>query len=343
LKEVKGYNFRDVTTSPITGKYENYFRNNKSQIKVPSSNINLNSKRVKKVIRNICDLTKMGHNSLGNKKFNQDNFFIHYNFIEPNNMYFGVCDGHGILGHLVSSFIKDNLPFLLERCIKRRSKTKKINNNILKNINRIIEDVFQEINYKICNQQTYDSNFSGSTCCSVIYLQEKLITANVGDSRVVLGRLEGDKWASHNLSRDHKPIEPDEKIRILSKGGRVQQYKDENGEFLGPLRVWLQNQDIPGLAMSRSFGDQVASSVGVISIPEIKEYYFSKNDKFIIIASDGLWEFIDSDECVNMVKDFYINNDIKGASEFLLKESTSRWLNHNDSVDDITLILIFLE
>lgn len=46
--------------------------------------------------------------------------------------------------------------------------------------------------------------------------------------------------------------------------------------------------------MSRSLGDQVAASVGVSSIPEIFEYQLTVNDKFIILASDGVWEFIDN-------------------------------------------------
>lgn len=41
---------------------------------------------------------------------------------------------------------------------------------------------------------------------------------------------------------------------------------------MGPARVWLKNQDIPGLAMSRSIGDSVAGSVGVIADPEILEF-----------------------------------------------------------------------
>lgn len=50
-------------------------------------------------------------------------------------------------------------------------------------------------------------------------------------------------------------------------GGRIEPYRDENNEFIGPERIWLKTQDIPGLAMSRSFGDRVAASVGCISTP----------------------------------------------------------------------------
>ena len=37
----------------------------------------------------------------------------------------------------------------------------------------------------------------------------------------------------------------------------------------GPARVWLADQNIPGLAMSRSLCDEVAKQAGVISEPEI--------------------------------------------------------------------------
>jgi serine/threonine protein phosphatase PrpC len=65
---------------------------------------------------------------------------------------------------------------------------------------------------------------------------------------------------------------------------------------MGPQRVWIKDEEVPGLAMSRSFGDKVAASVGVICIPEIKEYKYNKGDSFFILASDGLWEFIDNNE-----------------------------------------------
>jgi serine/threonine protein phosphatase PrpC len=50
--------------------------------------------------------------------------------------------------------------------------------------------------------------------------------------------------------------------------------------------------------MSRSFGDRVAASVGVIAEPEIFEYKFQEDDKFMIVASDGVWEFIESPEVI---------------------------------------------
>ena len=85
------------------------------------------------------------------------------------------------------------------------------------------------------------------------------------------------------------------------------------------------------------------SKVGVSCEPEIKQFFLGKEDKFIIIGTDGLWEYISSEECVNIVKDFFLKNDIQGAGNLLLKEASKRWIVEQDVVDDITIILIFLE
>ena len=135
------------------------------------------------------------------------------------------------------------------------------------NVHNIIEDVFIDTNYKLSNCDVIDTVFSGSTCVSLIYTPEKVICANVGDSRAVLGRCINGEWVSHNLSRDHKPSDKDEFTRINKRGGRVEPLKEDDGEFVGPMRVWLKEDDIPGLAMSRSFGDRVAASVGVLAEP----------------------------------------------------------------------------
>jgi len=127
------------------------------------------------------------------------------------------------------------------------------------------------------------------------------------------------------LNRDHKGDEPDEEARIVRSGGRVQPYRDVNGNQLGPLRVWHLREDVPGLAMTRSFGDQSAAAVGVISTPEIIEMNFVAGDQFIVIASDGVWEFISNEEVAAIVMPHYLKNSAEKAAEALIKESIKRW------------------
>ena len=100
--------------------------------------------------------------------------------------------------------------------------------------------------------------------------------------------------------------------RIIASGGKVEAYRDNFGNFVGPERVWKKEGDVPGFAMSRSFGDEVAHNVGVIVNPEIDDYHLLNEDKFIILASDGIWEFI-----------------------------SKRWIMEEEVIDDITIILAF--
>jgi serine/threonine protein phosphatase PrpC len=99
----------------------------------------------------------------------------------------------------------------------------------------------------------------------------KLFIANVGDSRAILIKKNEDNpknFSVQALTRDHKPCDSDEGKRIIEAGGRVDSYRDNEGKKIGPERVWLLDEDIPGLAMSRAFGDAVACEVGVNAIPE---------------------------------------------------------------------------
>lgn len=101
-----------------------------------------------------------------------------------------------------------------------------------------------------------------------------------------------------------------ERERIINEGGRIDAFKDpENeGQTIGPQRVWLREEEYPGLAMSRSLGDKVAHSVGVSSHPETLEFTIGIDDKFVVIASDGLWEFMTNEEVSRIVEPFYEEN-----------------------------------
>jgi len=114
----------------------------------------------------------------------------------------------------------------------------------------------------------------------------------VGDSRAIIASVNDGILVAEPLSRDHKPDDELEAARIYAANGRIDSYHDMHGNSLGPLRVWLKEQDIPGLAMTRSFGDATAARVGVNAIPEIKEFTLNKDHKFAVIASDGVWEFM---------------------------------------------------
>ena len=304
-----------------------------------TSNGNISSEFKGKKIKCIHDISKTGLSG-DEKKVNQDRDFIFHNFVSGfDNIFMGVCDGHGFFGHEISEFIKENLPMDLNRIIK--SKKLDLNKD---DLSKVLIETFKMENESLKRFKQIDSDLSGTTCVSVIYTPQKLIIANLGDSRCVLGTQVKNEWKYINLSRDHKPDIKEEADRIKKKGGRIRPMIDEDGNFVGPMRVYMKDKDMPGLAMTRSFGDNFASIAGTICEPEIKEHILVPEDKFIILASDGLFEFINSEEVGNIVKSYYEKNDIVGCCEYLYKESYRKWLcEEEDTVDDITIILVFFE
>ena len=93
--------------------------------------------------------------------------------------------------------------------------------------------------------------------------------------------------------------------------------------------------------MSRSIGDYVASSLGVISEPIFIEETIDKDTKFIVIGSDGIWEFLTNKKVVHIVLPFYEKNDPDGACKALIKEATEWWNKEDIVVDDITAVVVF--
>ena len=303
---------------------------------------NENIKQEKEILT-IEKLCKKGYSGDEIDMPNQDNYFIYRNFNNnSNNIYIGVCDGHGPFGHEISSFLVTNLPLVLGNYF-RIFNIKDISTQNNENLLSIITTSFQQVNKNLSLEKDIDSSLSGSTCNSLIYTPKKVFCANIGDSRCIIGKFDGKNWKSKSLSTDHKPELEKEKERIIKNGGIINQIKDKKGEFIGPLRVWVKEKDFPGLAISRSFGDDIAHQIGVNCEPEIIEYNLNEEDKFIILASDGIWQFISNQECVNIVKDYYIKENYKGALKHLYKESCKRWLDEEDSIDDITLIIIFFK
>jgi serine/threonine protein phosphatase PrpC len=95
--------------------------------------------------------------------------------------------------------------------------------------------------------------------------------------------------------------------------------------------------------MSRSFGDLEAEKIGVISEPKIVEFNCERIDvKFIVVATDGIWEFLSNEKVMNIILPYYNCDDVKGANRKLVEIAKKFWeVNNKMGVDDITSIIIF--
>jgi serine/threonine protein phosphatase PrpC len=289
-------------------------------------------------IKNLAYMSQAGKGEDGFTKVNQDSYLVIQDLYKLGDFnIFGVLDGHGMNGHLVSQFVVKYFNSYLK-------KNKKL--NILENLDdvyaalkknnyEIIRKAFNKAESEISKSEI-DANFSGTTCVLLFQIGEKLLTANVGDSRAII--VKGKEAIP--LSIDQKPNDENEMKRIIKNGGEVSQY-EEDGFASGPFRVWKKGQMYPGIAMSRSIGDLLASTLGVIPEPEVREERLDNKTKFIVICSDGVWEFLDNKAVKDLVMPFYEKNDPEGACKKLINESTKWWNEEDVVVDDITVIVIF--
>ena len=290
-----------------------------------------------------------GRDDDGKKKINQDTYVLEKNINGVINFnIFGVLDGHGVNGHYASNFTKK---YLLERIknhplIKHLQTPNEIYKQLTMNGYQIIAKIFVDADTQIAKEK-FNVEMSGTTCVIVIQLGERLICANAGDSRAILVYEEKNTFNLSNtkifmLSYDCKPEIPLEKKRIEANGGVVSQIIDEeDGEPYGSFRVWVKGETYPGIAISRSIGDMDAKKVGVIPNPQIIEYKLTPQSKYMIICSDGIWEYLSNEEVMEFAKNFYIKKDALGLCKGLTKKSTELWLKDDVVVDDITCVAVF--
>lgn len=266
-------------------------------------------------------------------KVNQDRGCVVYAIGgNPRVNFFAVMDGHGEFGHKVSEFIKVELPIALAEET---------------NICEDPEGAIFRATQKMCERlaaidDQINCSFSGSTLVYGVMIDRSILyVANIGDSRCVLCTKKGSSYKAVSLSEDQKPDNPVEKRRIIEAGGRVEPLPGPADEDLGPMRVWLAEIDVPGLAMSRSIGDDIAKSVGVSSIPEIMKHKIAPEDEFFLFASDGVWEFMTNQEAVDLAVKY--KNNPKEAGYHLVKEAISRWKREEEVVDDTTCVFLSLK
>jgi len=173
-----------------------------------------------------------------------------------------------------------------------------------------------------------DYLLSGTCAVGVIIFPELLITINLGDSRAVLGNIEvADGKASSKMaieiSTDHKPFRESEKERILKAGGKIERQKSPfDDKEVGPLRVWKNEEEGPGIAITRSLGDCLAHTIGVSCDPEITFRFREPGDKFIVLGSDGVWDVMSSAEVVGFVLDCEKKEE---TAKKLVGECRERW------------------
>ena len=326
------------------------FNKNEQELKP----FNIEIKKIKNINNDDFKISWSGKSKAGkdknkNVKINQDAFRVceNINNIKNFNIYI-LCDGHGRDGHYVSKYITENIISMISsHSLKIFHKNiEEIYNALIKNNYQLIKDIFSQIDICLSLQKDFDTEKSGCTCILILQIGSKIISANIGDSRAILVYSNSQnlfKTKTFPLSLDSKPDLPSELKRIINCGGEVHKNINKKGEYVGPMRVFARGKDFPGLAMSRSFGDFQSKQYGVINEPTFVEYCLDENCRYIVICSDGVWDFIDNDNVVKIGNRHYLNNNPEGFCLEILEKASYWWQKEDIVIDDITALIVFFK
>ena len=94
--------------------------------------------------------------------------------------------------------------------------------------------------------------------------------------------------------------------------------------------------------MSRSVGDCIAHSVGCSCEPDIHHTLLTPSDKIVLLASDGIWEFLSNQQVANIVYQYFSKDAPEAAANALVSVALQQWKRQSQSLDDITVVIIFL-
>ncbi|KAK4744263.1 hypothetical protein SAY87_010575 [Trapa incisa] len=314
----------------------------------------------------------------GKKGVNQDAMTVWEDFTGEKGTHFcGVFDGHGPCGHDVARSVRDKLPYKLSSAMKL-SQVKESNPDLDLDLSQKGETgdesnesdkeqngsstksphedsdntsmllslweagfirAFDEMDKELNSNPAVDCFCSGTTAVSIVRSGEHLMIANLGDSRAVLcTRGQKNQLVPVQLTVDLKPNIPSEAERIRKCKGRVFAI-DHEPEV---QRIWMPEEDCPGLAMSRAFGDFCLKNYGLVSFPDLSYRKIMPNDEFVVLATDGIWDVLTNDEVI-MVVSSVRNRSL--AAKVLVARAVQAWKTKYPGckVDDCAVVCLFFK
>ena len=263
---------------------------------------------------------------------------------------FLVVDGHGTHGHAVADAVVSGLAERAGACSWDRAEEE-----VTAQLVAAFEGTQEALKeMRLPSEPELNPAFSSGVCAVCLVVRAgRLSVAHAGDCRAVLGAESHPSggldasvaFEAVELTEDHA-IEA-EAARLAAagamvRGARYEPYYEPARAYADLARPW----EGPGLAMSRSLGDLDADAIGIVATPTVSHRRLDlSTDRFVVLASDGIWEFLSSDDVVDIVGGFVRRGEpAADAARFLIAKAALQWkLEEGDYRDDITAIVIYLD
>ncbi|KAI6680412.1 hypothetical protein NL676_034293 [Syzygium grande] len=282
------------------------------------------------------DRLRYGLSSMQGWRATMEDAHAAYPNLDSSTSFFGVYDGHG--GKVVAKFCAK---YLHQQVLKDEAYSAgDIKTSVQKAFFRMDEMMRGQRGGSDANGRIDDWAFedgphsdfsgptSGSTACVAIVRNDRLLVANAGDSRCVISR----KGQAYNLSRDHKPELEAEKERIIKAGGFI-----HAGRVNGSLNLaraigdmeFKQNKYLP-----------VEKQI-VTANPDINTVELCDDDDFIVLACDGIWDCMSSQQLVDFIHDqLKSETKLSAVCERVLDRCLAPSTVTGEGCDNMTMILV---
>ena len=242
----------------------------------------------------------------GDRPKQEDTYVFKYSEDDPLDAHamVGVFDGHK--GHRASHLAQA----LLAKYLMSMS-----NKQIVSDPPACLVAAFKRAAEQVATTLQKEEDESGTTAICVLATPGRITVANAGDCRAVLSR----GGNAEDLSRDHTLDLPSERARI---------------EKNDPAAIYTNGRLFGVLAVTRSLGDLSFPDL-VVADPEIKVVDLTPQDEFVIVASDGVWGAMTSQQAVNFVRRCAVEEnsfDSKILAEKLMRKALSLKAGDADNV-----------
>lgn len=240
---------------------------------------------------------------------------------------FAVFDGHG--GPQAAQYCATHMKSLLLQAYNQSDAKLEVHERYA----AACKAAFARANAELAQQGIPD----GTTATVVIVNGDQIVAANVGDSHCYF--FPGSAGSEpQRLTADHRveAATEAELSRVKNAGGRIARATASDGKTpIGPERLYPG-----GLMMTRSLGD-ADSSKAAIPEPEVSTLAYPVDGGTLVLASDGIWDFLDVPRVGRLVDTSRTGQPRLGPT-WLAKATITATAEKNQGDDDVSLVCVRL-